>query len=230
MDISLDLADLDPSLLREINRQAAAELLQACHRAVPAIRKRVQEAVDTAIRSVPEWDSLIGGRLREELGVAQAEPVLDRVLLVIKENILVQVENNDGDSLGAISVRILQSDFQDVLSVPGTSYVSYSAPHYRGGSVAKPSVETPIEWLRMLLFSGTDIVFPAAEINLDAVFRPASRTGRAIMIRPTSRQPRGWGMPPEFSGTAEDNFLTRAVSLIADDVANIIFEEVVNNL
>ena len=51
----------------------------------------------------------------------------------------------------------------------------------------------------------------------------ASRTGTVIMVKSTGR---GWRVPPAFSGTVNDNFVTRALEVLDDVIFNIVKNEI----
>jgi hypothetical protein len=84
---------------------------------------------------------------------------------------------------------------------------------------------TPIPWLDWLILQGDRIIVLGYDVDFDLTpaERARSRTGMALMERGS-----GWRVPPEFSGTAESNFLTRAFDgpAVEEMVAEIVVGEI----
>lgn len=213
MEITVDLSD-PARVLADLQEYAASVVRTALNAAVVAVREHIEKLVDDAIRSSPEWDSLIGGTLREHFGISDASPALENILKTVKDGIEVSVQPGVGtNSYGIMVVGILLGDFSDILNAQGAEYTS----------VGKKRTAT-IPWLRWLLFEGSNLILGDVEINLKRASRKGSRTGRAIMVHPKVRPAHGWAVP-EFWGTRENNWLTRALEPVGEQVPDIIFEE-----
>jgi hypothetical protein len=101
------------------------------------------------------------------------------------------------------SAKMIRSNFDDVLSTE----FSIVRDNQRG-------YELP--WLKWLLLDGTKSLVD----NYGVVFGPSkySRTGYAIM-RSGSRS---WGIPNEFAGTQNDNWITRAIDGASPEIINLL--------
>jgi hypothetical protein len=95
--------------------------------------------------------------------------------------------------IGDIIITAIPADYSDVL---GSSAATY-----------KTEKGDTIPWLQWLLLQGDSIVIATHKAVFDPDKAKFSRTGEDIML-PDSV---GWRVPPEFSGTADNNFVTRAV-------------------
>jgi hypothetical protein len=186
----------------------------------------VKLIVNDAIIASPEYGSLLSGDLLSQFGLPDPRIAVQSVIDAVVHALRVEVLKPTPSSLGGLSVSILRDDFSDALSAEGATYVSVS--------VAKGTSKT-IPWLAWLLLEGDKIVLTGYEINLSAKGRAASRTGSAIMVgerSPTSLLPprksafRPWRVPPEFSGTISDNWLTRAIGNVSEQINEVLAKAV----
>jgi hypothetical protein len=78
-----------------------------------------------------------------------------------------------------------------------------------------------LPWLQWLLFEGNEVLIK----NYKVEFRPNpnSRSGLAIM-KPSSSS--SWRVPPEFVGSEENNWITRAITRIENNVYDLIVKAV----
>lgn len=220
MDFTIDASKLDAFVRKQLTEQLQLRLNQMKRN----LLFEAKVMVAGAIESSPEWRSLqeVGSgsnvTLREHFGLADPGPVLKRIVKAVQDGIVVDIGAPAGSSLGSIVVRILPGDYTAVLAVEGAEYTSQG--RFRRGrlnprKIFHPNESHPytyvIPWLRWLLLEGPGLILVDAEINTKAGSRAASRTGRAIMVHPTQRPSEGWHVPAEFAGTAEDNWLTRAL-------------------
>jgi len=98
--------------------------------------------------------------------------------------------------------------FREITSLPSASYITDKGK--------------TIPWLRWLLLEG-DItighyVFRTTPID---VVRAYSRTGLGLMFVKRSGR---WTMPPEFAGTEQNNFITRAIAQVRVQIEETIVE------
>lgn len=169
-------------------------------------------AIDNAIRSSPEYTSLISGVLKDMFGLTDSQAAVENIIAGIKNNIEIDVKPAVviGKTLsGGIIVKVLRSDLSDVLNVSGAKYES------PGGEVA---------WLSWLLKGGDAVVVGGYEFSSFAT--GDSRTGGGLMIR----SPEGFRVPPEYSGTASSNWLTRSLEDLDEQICNILYGEFIRRL
>jgi len=216
LGVSLRLASSPDEIRRLILREAAARLAPAFDRAAPSIRGRVGALARTLIAATPEFKSLVDGDLRAHMGLADPESALAPVLDAVAAAVFVEVERPRASGVtiaGGISVGVLKSGFDDLIALSGSSYVS-------------PPSGSRIRWLEWLLKAGDRIVIKNYGITfrLDPDERRRSRTGEALMFAGG----KGWRVPPEHSGTEDDNFLTRAFEApdVEDRLLRVFREEI----
>ena len=198
--ISLKLqSDFTSYFQTNVMREISKKLDKSALKINAAVKKRIQDTVREMLILAPEVMDLIGGSLQGQLGVTNPHGRLTAIVDTWVESIQVSTVVYSGAKkagpLLAIQVGILRQGYGDVLSLPESSYESVGA---RGVFL--------IEWLKWLLLEGDKTI-------VDYTFLPGnrrgSRTGLGIMVQITGRK---WSIPPQFRGTENDNFATRALS------------------
>lgn len=178
---------------------ANAAIFAAASRAVPRIQARLVVLVGDAIRNAPEANSLLGGQLQGELGVVAVAEAIAAISESVQKGVFVVATEK------SLQVGILRADLSEVLALAQGRFVS------EGGY--------SIDWLEWLLTAGKELV--VADYVFFAGERNRSRTGLGVM-----KKGQGWRVPPRFAGTAQDNWLTRAISTLEDDLPRVILEEI----
>lgn len=171
----------------------------------PSFKDKIGEVIEDALKSQPEWASLQNGDLRKILGIQDSSPALNSIVKALKDSIFIKVDPVKSSSnfiSGGLIVALSKKDMSDVLSADNTSYQS------KGGNVP---------WLNWLLTAGDSIIIDNYSVKRN-VFTSASRTGDTIMIHSN----KGFRIPPEYSGTIDDNWITRGLSGLEDIIGNII--------
>lgn len=81
-----------------------------------------------------------------------------------------------------------------------------------------------VRWLEWLLTAGTTVV-----VSFDIVYGnfSNSRTGLALM---TKANRGSFRVPPQYSGTMKNNFVTRTIATHLDDISKIIFKYIKESL
>jgi hypothetical protein len=98
---------------------------------------------------------------------------------------------------------MIKSDFSDVL---GSDY-AIMTDNIRGYS---------LPWLKWLLLDGTAIIIDNYTVTMG--YNKYSRTGGAVMTRTGG----AWRVPPQYSGTMDDNWITRSIENSKDEIDNLI--------
>lgn len=195
MSVSLDLVGKDSAIQRKIIGAFLAQINQHTRDVlVPALRDSVGQLLSDAVGNCNEIQSILTGKLRIELGFARPDKFVNSLLEQIKKSVKVKFKNfaYKGSSVsGGLTIGAILSDYSDLLGIPDASYES-------GGN--------DVPWLKWLLFEGGNILISDYEIEYGQFPRTRSRSGFAVM-----RKGAGYAMPPEFSGTIDDNFITRAI-------------------
>jgi hypothetical protein len=99
--------------------------------------------------------------------------------------------------------------------------INYSGTHFSTGGFTRTG-NTNIPWLSWLLFAGNSPLIYGYRIEFNPHNIENSRTG-AIMVK----NPGGiWSIPDEHAGTQENNFLTRALTSLENEIDIIIKDEI----
>ena len=170
-----------------------------------SVQEKVQQAVKTLLIQSEAYNSLLGGKLQAELGVTESLQRITSIIDQWADNISVTI-NTSGKYLLTMEIGVIQSDYEDVLSLPAASYV-YATSGQDAGE---------IPWLRWLLLEGDKRII--RKYSFSPVTR-GRRTGLGIMVK--NRVSGGQG-PPEYSGTASDNFALRALSDLDKKIDEIV--------
>ncbi len=186
---------------------------RALLKAQPKIERAVRIAIGQAIRSRKEYKSLISsqfGSLRAEMGLDNAVQRVNAIVEAWLASIKVTFKKgrtSNGELKASLRVTMGKADYSDVLFKPE--------------ALIKTAKGDVLEWLRALLLWGDKIIVVDYNVFEGTFPNPPSRTGRAIMTR---RKGSRWSVPAEHSGTANDNWLTRALNGIQPKIEDIILK------
>lgn len=218
LKVKLHVDDDIQEMTRKVLDSFRIHLTSVLKRAAQAVQRRCGEICDDMISNTEEYKQLLGGELLGELGVPNIEARLRNILTTIKSSVEVDatpvIVRGDVLECGLI-VKMVRSDFMDILGLPDAEYNTEKG--------------TNIPWLDWLLTQGDRIIVIGYDVEIarTAKQKAVSRTGLALMKRGS-----GWRVPPEFSGTLEDNFITRAfnVSELERLFLKIMEEEIVSRI
>jgi len=189
---------LDSDFSAKFNRDTTKEISKKIEMRSLSIQEKIanniRQAVRDALTMAPEYREITGGVLRSELGIPDSSSRIAFVVDAWINGIFVRTKAGKSPFL-SIEIGMLQSDYGDVLSLPAAHYTYHSN---KFGTVTIP-------WLKWLLIEGDRRIVANYEIAPNAA---RSRTGTVIMVR---RERSAWQVPAQFSGTAANNFATRAL-------------------
>lgn len=207
---------LESGFSSRFQRNVLQEITKKIKRQAPRIKNTITDSLRNAVRealvSTPEYQSILQGKLRAELGIPEPDARIVTIIETWINNIEIKVKTG-GSSLLLIDIGIIKDDYGDVLSLPSSQY-KYRSKRSQG----------EIPWLRWLLLEGDKRIITKYEFSNDP---KKSRTGMGIMI---SKEQGFWQVPPEFSGTSVNNFATRALGNIQNVIDNIVERAVKESL
>lgn len=180
----------------------------------PSVSSRIFFLLTRVLKEEPEYQSLKNGKLRAGFGLPDTDSV-DQVVNSLANSI--EIENkpltiNRGGITGGFKFNIIKSD--DLSGVIDFYFANITTDK---GFV--------IPWLRWLTLSGNDLLVLDYDIKFGAF--PNSRSGMAVM-QPSSGA--SWRVPPEFVGTIDNNWITRAISRIENDIYDIMIQSIQDRL
>lgn len=171
-------------------------------RSKPNIESRVKQLAREALYKCPEIESLRSGKLKFDFGLDN-DPTTEIVEAIVAST-YVYFKNfklvKNGYS-NVLSVYIQPSDFLNLFTLSSASIITESG------------VELP--WLSWLLTQGDTILVTQHHVTYGAYVD--SRSGGAVM------KPGGvFKVDSKFSGTPDDNFITRALEKYQQQIVDTI--------
>ncbi len=217
---SLEIIESNKEIAKRIAEELAKRVKVIFNKSLTQIEQEARLMIGLAIESQPEWDSLQGGVLQAELGVPEVDIRLTNILNAFLQSIKVRVHDvkvGARSFRGLISLEGLESDFQSILTLEDASYVSENAK----------GIQTDIPWLQWLLLEG-DVTIAGYEFKTTPrkVVTKYSRTGLGLMFRRVTGR---WRIPPQFAGTIQDNFITRALVQVDKKLDTIFRQSIAKN-
>ena len=186
--------DFSVNSQKKFKREIQQRIREQYRRILPKVRRKVKELFTTEFSRIFYENevvrALIYGDLIQELGLE--EP--NQKVAAIKNAIIngLEITTSSKDSI-SISIKMGDSFFADVLAL--------EAAHQRWtdatGSVIKGP---PLPWLEWLITEGDNFII----VDFHYSESITGRSGYAGVMRRGGR----WRVPPEYSGTINDNFLT----------------------
>tara|TARA_S200002703_G_scaffold20667_4_gene17015 strand:+ start:25340 stop:25984 length:645 start_codon:yes stop_codon:yes gene_type:complete len=214
MNITLQLLDSDSSVQKKILQSLTVELRNVFKKAAERIKKQLQTMVKEAIESQGEYQSLLRGQLKDELGIPNPASRVDSIVNTWINNVEVNTKpvSISGSSLtGGIFIGMVKQDYSDVLGMSEATIVDQKT-----GSV--------IPWLYWLLLGGGGILVKDYAIKIGPSRR--SRTGNAVMVKSL----KNWRMPAKYVGVADNNWVYRAISELDSKIENMMQAELEKSL
>ncbi len=206
MRFGLSILESAGRIASEVAKSISKEVSSIFTKAQPKIQRDLRTKLASAIRSQPEYGSLKNGQLRYNFGlsdVANVDILVDRfVESIYVTTQSVKATNNQVSAQLVFSI-LAQNDLDNILSSSEAAQVTEKG-------------ET-LPWLRWLLLRGNEPIILTHRILMKPT--PFSRTGQAIMIPTKSGS---WRVPASYIGTIENNWITRALSSIEDDIPNVL--------
>lgn len=199
-------------IVKNITLELHTQITKLYDRAIKNTTKRVKKIVKQEIKNSPEYNEFISDTVFHQLGIPD---ILDRVDVIIDKivegievvgDINPRVDLKRGIIKASVEIRILDLSYRKILSLPEAKFIT-----------EKSEV---LQWLGWLLFFGdAPVVLEYFYFDEDS---PGSRTGHGFMGQANSGV---WSVPPEISGTQNNNWLTRSLDSLEGELEGIIKEE-----
>lgn len=154
-------------------------------------------------------------KLVGELGLENPKGKIDAIIETWVNSLRVDLKPTKSKALGikgSFTISMVPSDYSDVLALREASQRATSTT---GGGKTEL-----LEWLNWLLIQGDRKIV----LGYTVVLRSgAGRTGLAVMVR--SRRGKSWGVPAEFAGTKNKNFVTEVLKKMIPAMEKIMVDE-----
>jgi hypothetical protein len=205
----------------ESNSQIASAIIHSIKDVISgAIKKSMNKIIDgtkeivsESLRQEPEYGSLMSGKLKADFGIPNSS-VVQRVVDALADTITVSdipITANKNGLRGGFVLTMMKSDdlngviYQDIANV--SDIKGYTLP-----------------WLEWLLLQNNSPIIKNYEVKYGP--SPYSRSGLGIMV-PSDDD---WRVPPEFAGSQENNWTTRAVDRSEAQIYKLIQQSIEKNI
>ena len=192
--LSIKLLESDNDIITKINKSIARRFNVLIKRRAKIVQNDIKRVIPSWISEQPEVISLnsdgTDGSLNAQFGLrpGQSAVVIADIINAISESIFVHITPVSPVNLsGGISFSIQPTDFKNLISLSS-------------GIVATEKLQQ-LHWLDWLLTEGDRVIIAGYEY----VPSDGGRSGGGTM-----KLGRSFRVEPSFSGTVDDNFVTRA--------------------
>lgn len=196
------IVDSYNKIYENINSAVQKEIRANLTKSINKIRADVINLTIKALEECPEINSLRSGKLKLDFGL-DYDPTTE-IVYAIANSVDVKIKNLNMGKTGLqsfLTIYIQRSDFKNLLSLEVATVVTEKGAQ--------------LPWLEWLLLAGDAVLISEYGVKYGSF--EASRSGGAIMI------PVGvFQVDPTFSGTADNNFITRALSGYTDMISQIL--------
>jgi hypothetical protein len=199
-NINIKIMESDDAIRKQINAALAGEVNKRLAKTVNRIKSSIIPIIRGALASSPEISSLKSGILQAEFGLT-ADPT-SQIISAIVGSLDVRLQRVDKNLNGGFLLEMQPTDFSNLLTL------SSAEQPIEGGS---------IPWLSWLLTAGDSIIIANFGVELGS----HGRTGRARMS--SSFAP--YKVNSSFSGTPDNNFITRAIEGVYPQIKEVIRKE-----
>ena len=209
-NITLTLTDSVKDITRKVNVGIAEHINGIFANKRSYMVKEINYLIGVWVRSQPEMLSLAlssdDTSLRGHFGLPDGSEknAADTIVKSIQQSTEVSIKKVNEKLQGGITFRCQPSSFANLLGLPV------------GHTKTKPPHED-LHWLRALLETGL------APIVVGYHYTPGKGFGRSRIGRMAMSG--SWAVPPDFAGTLDDNFITRAFSKKEKDL-NALFSRI----
>lgn len=207
MNIQLKLLESDTTIQKNILSNFVPEIKKNIDKSIKIVKGNLPRIINKVVTSAPEYQQLIGGQLKFELGIPDASNKIAGLISLWSSNInyWYAPPRVSGNKITcSFSASLFKADFSDVL---GTEYAKV-VDSTRGYS---------LPWLEWLSLKGNIPIIKDHQIVFG--FNRRSRTGQAIMRENTRKS---WSVPAQYAGTVSDNWITRSINSASVDVNNLL--------
>ena len=214
MAVNLKILETDAQITAKIRRVLIVDLNKRLVRSATKLGPKLRKIIKDSIQSQPEYISLRDGDLMIELGLVDGSNRLDSIIEHWIDSLIISLKpvRSVGSKLkGGIEIKAIKSDYSDVLELSESVFTTEKGSDLR--------------WLEWLLLEGDNAIILDYSIMYGNFKR--SRTGGGIMVQ---RKGSSWRVPPEFSGTIDNNFVTRALDEASVEIEDTIVKTVLGDL
>lgn len=205
MKFSCKLLESDSYIRQNILQLLATDINNVFKKSIVSIEAKIKILIKDSLYQQPEYSSLISnnGDLRLNFGIADSS-IVDSAI---------------SDFVGSSTFNYKPIKISTVGLVGGfnLNFLSQSSIESASLSAAITTEKgQSLPWLSWLLYEGTSPIVRNYDVQIGP--NPYSRTGGAIMVSSN----KNWRVPAAYAGTTTNNWVTRAIENIDNDIYKII--------
>jgi hypothetical protein len=213
MPIKLTVTTKDSEFHAQL-RFATAEIINgAFKRSKGTIVEKARALVRRTMSANPTINELIGGNLQGEFGLTDdlALSVTNDIINIVADGFSIRFDLPKSKRSTTLGTMVLFID----TSVTTAKILGISGSRYKSNIFDVP-------WLEWLMTKGSQVVVGKYEYVAFLDGGDKSRSGQGFML------PLGGGfrVDPQHAGTIGDNFVTRAIKAVEDDIQQIVTSEI----
>ena len=200
--LSVKLAESSSEISSKIIQALLPDVTKYFNGISAELTQSIPDIIIKYITQQPEYTALISGSLQYEFGLPDPANRVNEILLSIKSGYIVKekpVTAKSSSVIGGLKIQMIKKDFSDLLSL--------------GSATLTTEKGDQLNWLQWLLLEGDSVIVS------DHIFvfgpSPFSRTGMGLM-----RESVGgfWRVPPEYAGSINNNWITRAIEAASSEI------------
>ena len=187
---SIKILDSIKSIEKKVNKAIAQEANKKIKKNSGAIQDRARAFAVSSLIAQPEIASLAGGELAGAFGIQVQTSVsaISAITSSFAQSIYSEVKQFSNDLKGGIFIYFQPDNFTNLLNLPQGHTI------YAKGD---------LHWLQWLLERGDEIIVAGYDYEAST---GRGRSGLGFMDKGGA-----FRVPPQFSGTKDDNFISRAL-------------------
>ena len=192
--LSIELLDSNKEIEEKVNATIINILNKEISKGSKSTNEDLLNLIIKWIREQPEIDSLRAEGVQNSLNATfgllpgQASVAINHIIKAVAGSIVINIKKFDKNYKGGINFYIQPEDFNNLLAL-NSGYIQ--------------NTDQALPWLDWLLLKGDSVII----VGYTYIPTRGGRSGGGIMGAGSS-----WRVDPRFSGTANNNFITRALS------------------
>lgn len=205
VQINFKLLEDSQTINNRILKALKTELTNGLTKAFQKSQQDITTLIQKAIVSSDTYNSISSGQLKAEFGLPDSDSRLDEILSFWSK-IYAKFDKpkiSNSSITGGFTIQMIQRDFRDVLGISAASFTTNKGDR--------------LDWLEWLLLFGNKTIIK--DYNIVFGNFKTSRTRMAIMRNATQGK---WSVPNEYAGTINNNWITRVIDSLDNDINSII--------
>jgi len=186
--VRINIVETDTQIAKRIHAAYGAAVQKYLNDASSKVLNSLKPTIVSAITSSPEMQSVEGGLLKADFGLTSSpvSVIVDSIVSTL--NLKTQkVITNSNKMTGGFSITMQPNNYGNLFNLPQAN---------------QKIINGSLPWLEWLLTFGDTVII----VNSKVEYGPYGRTGLAKMTRGGP-----FKVNSAFSGTVDDNFITRAL-------------------